>query len=121
MFLPVACLKCGKVFQVPKDSAGTEVACPWCQESTAAIPVSGMPSPLPSNSLPEPLSLDDEGTPALRPASRLIGDQKPRRRSWVRPVAMGILLVAAVLAVTLAILRYGSGFIPPSSWVEFTP
>ncbi|HJZ54105.1 MAG TPA: hypothetical protein VKE74_04075 [Gemmataceae bacterium] len=48
MFVPVACLKCGKPFQVPEAAAGTTVTCPWCKTSTPALPVAGLPDPVPA-------------------------------------------------------------------------
>lgn len=109
MFVPAACLKCGKMFQAPAAAAGTEVACPWCQEATPILPVAGLPI-----QSPQPLSLDDD-EPAEPPR------REPQRRSWLATIALGLLLVAAVLAATLAILRYGSGSIPDAGWQEFTP
>ena len=57
MFVPVACLRCGKLFQVPPAAAGTDVTCPWCREPTPALPVAA-DAPVPT-APPEPLSLDD--------------------------------------------------------------
>ena len=68
MFVPVACVKCGKPFQVPEAVAGTNVNCPWCKESVPALPVVGLsPSdqspvkPLGGKgvSVDAPLSLDE--------------------------------------------------------------
>jgi len=108
MFLPVACLKCGRLFQVPEAAAGTDVACPFCKQSTAALPVAAAPA------TPAPLSLDDsEPTPASRPATG--------HRSFLVTAAVAMVLGVISLAATLAYLRYGSGEIAPTSWSEFTP
>jgi len=109
MFVPVACLKCGKIFQAPAAAAGTTVACPWCQALTAALPVAGIPQT-------EPLSLDDD--PVQPPAV-----PRRKRTPWPWPVtAIAVVIVMAiVLIATLAILRYGSGTISTGGWVEFTP
>lgn len=127
MFLPVACLRCGKLFQVPRTEAGTEVACPWCQAMTLAVPVAGLPKP--KVDPPEPLSLDD--APPLLAKLKAVPVETFHRHSqpvstsnslsWVFNAAIGVVLVAMILGVTLAILRYGSGNISPMSWAEFTP
>jgi hypothetical protein len=122
MFLPVACLKCGKVFQVPQAAAGTEIACPWCKATTPALPVAGMPAPPPSDPPPELLSLDDDDAPAPRSPSRLTDEgPAPARTFSLRTAVIGTVLVVVVAALTIAILRYGSGSISPLSWVDFTP
>lgn len=110
MFVRVACLKCGKLFQVPESAIGTEVNCPYDNTPTMALPVAGMPAPS-----PEPLSLDDD----LPQPAKAVPVAKPTR--WIANAAIGLVLVVVVLAVTLALLRYGSGNIPPMAWSEFTP
>ena len=100
MFLPVACLKCGKLFQVPETAAGTDVACPFCKQPTAALPVAAAPP------APQPLSLDDEP-----PASASRGN-----RSFLASAALAMILGVVALAGTLGYLRYGSGEIAPASW-----
>ena len=117
MFLPVACLQCGKLFQVPHAAAGTDVACPWCKATTPALPVAGVPT-VP---VEEPLSLDD--APAL-PKRRLKAEPVARSSiptEWILNAAIGLVLAVVVLGITLAVLRYGSGHISPIAWSEFTP
>src|ERR1700722_15244553 len=41
MFVPVACSECGKPFQVPETALAKSTACPWCQATVLALPVSG--------------------------------------------------------------------------------
>lgn len=130
MFVPVACLKCGKMFQVPAAAAGTEVGCPWCKAVTPALPVAGVPAPEVGDSpeaQPEPLSLDD--TPQLpEPPPRRIPESPPAPVA-VRPpfrfrlkTALGVLaLMVAVAAATVAVLGYGAGRFAASAWAEFTP
>jgi hypothetical protein len=112
MFLPVACLKCGKLFQVPEAAAGTEVDCPWCHSNTSALPVAGIhDSRIPQS---EPLSLDDE------PASYPPNPDQPANR-WFVHAAIATVAALAILALTVGILRYGSGSISSASWEAFTP
>jgi hypothetical protein len=136
MFVPVACLKCGKMFQVPEAAAGAEVACPWCRAATTALPIAGtLASPVtetPAPHAPTPphelLSLDDaEPAPEL---PRVIPEPLPRAipvppwppaRFSLRPLLVGLAIVVVGSAATLAVLRYGSGHISPASWAEFTP
>ena len=106
MFLPVACLKCGKLFQVPEAAAGTDVACPLCKQSTTALPVAG------ASPAAAPLSLDDD-PPAAAPSQG--------NRYFLASAALAMILGVVALGGTLAYLRYGSGEIAPASWAEFTP
>jgi hypothetical protein len=119
MFLPVACLKCGKLFQVPETAAGTDVACPWCKQSTAALPVAAVAADV-------PLSLDDAEPveprrEKKRRSERSAPEPKKSGRSLLAKLAIGGVLSILVLVATLAILRYGSGEISPAAWAEFTP
>lgn len=139
MFVPVACLRCGKLFQVPPAAAGTDVTCPWCREPTPALPVAtNTPASPPP---PEPLSLDDAEavpppapavppTPATPPTPRLsaepvaaLAPPAPRARSPLREfvlfglVALGMVAVAAV---TVAVLGFRTGRGGTAGWVEFT-
>lgn len=120
MFVPVACLKCGKMFQVPGAAAGTEVACPWCRATTPALPVAGVPAPDAGGSpaaSSEPLSLDD--APQL-PEPPPVPTRPPFRLPL--KTALGVLaLMLVVTAVTVAVLGYGSGRFAASAWAEFTP
>ena len=116
MFLPVACLQCGKLFQVPHAAAGTDVACPWCKATTSALPVAGVPT--------EPLSLDDAPASPSRPKRRLQAEPVARsstKSRWLLNAAIGLVIAVVVLGITLAVLRFGSGDISPISWAEFTP
>lgn len=121
MFVPVACLKCGKMFQVPAAAAGTEVACPWCKAATPALPVAGVSAPDAGDSpeaQPEPLSLDDAPQVAEPPPAPVA------RPPFHFPLktALGVLaLMLVVAAVTVAVLGYGSGRFAASAWAEFTP
>lgn len=38
-FVPVACVACGRPFQAPAELVGQTTQCPWCQASTAALPI----------------------------------------------------------------------------------
>ena len=109
MFVPVACLTCGKPFQVPRNAAGTDVACPWCRAATPALPVAGVATAPP----PEPLSLDDaEPLPEPPPP-------RPSFRAPYRTLIAGSLLMLVVSFATVAVLRYGTGRIPGSAWAGF--
>jgi hypothetical protein len=120
MFLPVACLKCGKLFQVPEAAAGSQVDCPWCKAQTPALPVAGMAQPraesLPVPGTSEPLSLDDAPPSEPRPQSR-----PPRRKHLLFHLGLGLILCLAIAAATVAVLRYGSGNISPVAWSDFMP
>ncbi len=113
MFLPVACLQCGKLFQVPQAAAGTDVACPWCKATTSALPVAGLPTPdLPTE---EPLSLDDAPEEAPRRVKAKRGE-----RPWILNVAIGFVVVVVVLGITVGALQLRSLLFPPT-WAEFAP
>lgn len=124
MFVPVACLRCGKLFQVPPASAGTDVPCPWCRQTTPALPVAAVPAAPP----PEPLSLDDADPappPAVPPnivpppAPAPAPAAPPRRR---RPVVLAVALAVAlplVAAATVGVLGYHSGRVSPAAWQPF--
>ena len=102
MYLPVACLKCGKLFQVPAAAAGTEVPCPFCKRQTTALPVASPPAPL---------SLDDEEPPRV-----------PRSGPTLIVIAaITVAIMFVVLGGTLLALSFGSGAISPQAWSEFTP
>jgi len=115
MFVPVACLKCGKLFQVPAAAAGTEVACPWCKGITPALPVAAVPDAAPPASAPAPLSLDD-----AEPES---ADAPPRPpfRFPLRTALVALLVTAGVGVGVVAVLGYGAGRVAPAAWAEFTP
>lgn len=120
MFVPVACLKCAKPFQVPRDAAGTEVKCPWCAELTPALPVAIALTPSP-HSTEEPLSLDDalpRPEPVNPPAD--VRAERPPVRIPYRKIILAVALALVVTAATVAVLGYGEGRIPASAWVAFT-
>lgn len=48
MFAQVACVECGKPFQVPRAKLGETVTCSWCGKPTAAVPLVVDALPLPS-------------------------------------------------------------------------
>lgn len=53
MFAQVACLVCGKPFQVAREKLGRKVPCPWCGQDTDAVPVNVEVQPLPADSSPK--------------------------------------------------------------------
>ena len=120
MFVPVACLKCGKPFQVAAADAGREVACPWCHASTAALPIAASPPDsggLTSPGSPAPLSLDDEPAPPKPAAPR-----KPFPLVRVVVIAgLSALAFALTLGVLLLARGYGAGRVADSAWSPFTP
>ncbi len=128
MFVPVACLRCGKLFQVAPDAAGTDVTCPWCRDVTPALPVAIVPpaAPVPATSLPpEPLSLDDAEQLAAPPPAEI--SAKPQaivpvpRPQWSPTTVVAVLAgMAVVAAATVALLGYRSGRVSTAGWVEFT-
>lgn len=87
MFAQVACLVCGKPFQVRAEKLGRSVPCPWCGKHTDAVPV----------------TVDVQPLPAEAP--------KPRRRHplvWVA-YALALVLVAGGVFVGLRVFG-GTGF-----------
>jgi hypothetical protein len=146
MFVPVACLKCGKPFQVPEAAAGTTVTCPWCKLATSALPVAGLTGnePPPPPGAPTPaLSLDD-APPADLPVAPVVAPPPPARQPVV-PVAppkprkpfpfktAAIVLVASAVCGVVAFLVVGVARgripvpgrgvdrIPDGAWSDFTP
>ncbi|MCU0703945.1 MAG: hypothetical protein MUF18_08210 [Fimbriiglobus sp.] len=70
MFAQVACLVCGKLFQVPREKLGTSVACSWCGKPTDAVPVAVDVLPLPaatSDSTPQTLLQKGDREKVSRP------------------------------------------------------
>ena len=123
MFVPVACLKCGQPFQVPDADAGKEVNCPWCKNTTMALPVAGSNPPVAhapgSPAQPEPLSLDDDPAPVTR-----------KRRLRVPKLLLVGLLSVAAFGGTLILLMWatgrsiplpGRGHVPEFAWIAFGP
>ncbi len=122
MFVPVACSRCSKPFQVPSAVAGTTVACPWCKASVVALPVAGVSepaqAPMPVSSplsIPEPLSLDPEPSPTV--ASAPAQSRKFPFRRAILVVALSVLAFGA----TLFYRGYHAGRVPESAWNSFTP
>jgi hypothetical protein len=111
MFVPVACSRCGKPFQVPEETVGQTTACPWCQAAVLALPVGGAATPIgkspPSSANPEPLSLDDD-PPRPQPRSR---------RAFL------VLILVAIIATlaTVTLLRRKEGYLTDREWRPFTP
>ena len=122
MFLPVACLKCGKLFQVPTAAAGTEVTCPWCQVTTPALPVAavaaGPSPPAPTNPAVEPLSLDDAESLPSRPSMAVAS--MDHSGFPLRTLLIALFVVVVVTVGTIAVLGYGAGRVPGFAWGEFT-
>ena len=116
MFVPVACVKCGKPFQVPEAVAGTNVNCPWCKASVPALPVVGLAA--------APLSLDDEPAGQVVPTYHRLEPEEfsPADRKRLFRTA-GLVLLLSVLAFggTLFLRGYRAGRIADSTWTEFTP
>ena len=124
MFVPVACLRCGKLFQVPPAAAGTDVTCPWCREPTPALPVATDTPATPAAPATEPLSLDDAEPlgPATPQVTAPPAPPAVRRPSWsLRQVMLVGVAMVAVAAATVAVLGYRSGRVSTVGWVEFSP
>jgi len=117
MFVPVACMRCGKLFQVPPAAAGTDVTCPWCREPTPALPVA-TDTPAGPRPAPEPLSLDDAEPIAAAPA--LLASPATRVRWSIKLVALVAVGMVVVAAGTVAVLGFRSGRGGTVGWVEFT-
>lgn len=135
MFVPVACLKCGKPFQVPAAAAGTAVACPWCQAETPALPVAGLGTSATAG--PDaPLELDD-APPAGKPPNPVTSASPPsvaptRRGRFPFKTAIFVMLASAVCGVAaffvVGVARGRIGMpgrnverIPESAWIAFSP
>jgi hypothetical protein len=117
MFVPVACNRCAKPFQVPDADAGKTVACPWCGAAVPALPVAGSVLPqAPAGEPPAPLSLDD--APPAPPADPAL----PRRRPGppVAVVVLGVALLLLLVVIGVGVLGYRSGRIPESAWRSYT-
>lgn len=121
MFVPVACLKCGKLFQVPPAAAGTDVTCPWCREPTPAMPVACVSSPPPA----EPLSLDDaepappKPVPVATPKAEPALQPKPK---WpTTAIILAVLAMPLVAALTVGLLGYRSGRLGNAAWETVAP
>lgn len=116
MFVPVACNRCGKPFQVPDADAGRDVACPWCKAVVPALPVAGPVVPVaPAAEPPAPLSLDD-APPYVPPAP-------PRRRQGppTAVLVLGVALILLLVVLAIGMLGFRSGNIPDSAWREYSP
>lgn len=82
MFAQVACVECGKPFQVPKAKVGETVTCSWCGNPTAAVPLAMDALPLPAG---------------------------PKRRNPLAWVAYAAALVAVSVGVFLGLRGFGDG------------
>jgi hypothetical protein len=109
MFVPVACNRCGKPFQVPDADAGKTVACPWCHTTVPTLPVASA-----ARTPAEPLSLDDD--PPARPAA-------PRRHTGppTAVIVLGVTLLVLLVALGIGLLGYRGGRVPDSAWQAYTP
>lgn len=111
MFVPVACSRCGKPFQVPEETVSQTTACPWCQAAVLALPIGGAPVPAaktpPPHTGPEPLSLDDD-PPRPQPRSR-------------RALLVLVLVAMAATLATVTLLRRKEGYLTDREWRSFTP
>jgi hypothetical protein len=140
MFVPVACLKCGKPFQVPDAAAGTTVDCPWCKSPTPALPVAGLsqtpPADARGSSTPAPVPREippaDAGgspTPAGGPTEAIPtapvvaapAAAKPRSRFPFKTAIIVLILSAVAFLVAAGIRGYRTGQVPFYAWREFTP
>lgn len=131
MFVPVSCTSCGKPFQVPETALGKLAPCPWCSAVVTALPVSVpqadlQPATAPEPLAPEPLPLDDAPAPVQKPALATPVAPPPqpvpaRPRFSVATLAIGVAVVAVVMAATVFALGYRSGRFSDANWVEFTP
>jgi hypothetical protein len=115
MFVPVACSRCGKPFQVPEETVGQTTACPWCQSAVLALPIGGATTPIertpsPPTGRPEPrlLSLDDEPS-------------WPKPRIRIRALLALLLVAIVTTAITIALLRRKEGYLTDREWRPFTP
>lgn len=96
MFAQVACLVCGKSFQVPREKLGQSVTCSWCGKPTDAVPVAVDVQPLPADSPAKPSPVKRRFNPLL----------------WV---AYAALLLVIAGGVFVALRLFGGG-----EWAEFT-
>ena len=113
MFLPVACLQCGKLFQVPQAAGGMDVACPWCKATTPALQVAGVPTPAASQ-------VEHLSTVNRQSFIDAVLKAKSVERPWILNAAIGLLVVVVVLGITVGVLQLRSLLFPPT-WSEFTP
>jgi hypothetical protein len=74
MFAQVACLVCGKPFQVAREKLGQTVPCPWCDKPTDAVPaaVEVQPLPVSEDLTPHPPLRSGEGEKTRRPRPLLL-------------------------------------------------
>lgn len=111
MFAQVACLACGKPFQVDRQKLGSSVPCPWCGKDTAAVPAAVDVQPLPPA----------EPAPPAR-TRREYDAPPPRPRTAAKPfrplvwVAYAVLLLFVAGAVFLGVRLFSGG----SNLNEFT-
>ena len=112
MFAQVACLKCGKPFQVGREKLGQGVPCPWCGQTTDAVPAAVEVHPLPADSsdlTPRPPLRTGEGESAA----------PPKRRPRLLPLVAYAVLLLVVAAAVFVLLRYQGGYVPDVALAEF--
>lgn len=100
MFAQVACLACGKPFQVDQQKLGTAVPCPWCRKDTAAVPAAVDVQPLPpaAPARHERASTNPFTTPIRKPRHPLV---------WVAYAAL-LLFVAGAVFVGIRLFTVGT-------------
>lgn len=113
MFAQVACLACGKPFQVDRQKLGRPVPCPWCGKDTEAVPVAVDVQPLPpaepappEPAPPKPAWNERAALPlAVRPAKAVAKTRTPL--VWVAYAAL-LLFVAGAVFVGVRLLTVGT-------------
>lgn len=101
MFAQVACLVCGKPFQVAREKLGQTVPCPWCDQPTKAVPATVEVQPLPAEPQSgSPRGGDDRDLTALPSVSRRT---KPRLLVWT-VYGVVLLLVTGGVFVGLRVM-----------------
>lgn len=113
----ISCTQCGKPFQVADAAAGTNVICPWCKATVAAVPTAAA-APV------EALSIEPIGPfPAdLPPRPEADIPRPPTSRAFPFATLLILLVtVCAAFALTVVILRQGAGVIPERAWRPYVP
>jgi hypothetical protein len=117
MFVPVACSECGKPFQVPESALAKSTACPWCQATVLALPISGE-SQAATKEAVEPLSLDDESPPQTPTQTQaVLARNRGVRILWI---LAAIFVMVATSTITLAVLQRKQGHLVSMEWQAFT-
>ncbi len=150
MFVPVACSNCKKPFQVPETSLAKSTACPWCQATVLALPISGESQDIkPSVAEQAQVSANEEVAAASsrRSYRRLeaaatgevveplsLDDESPpqtpthsqpvpvrNRRARMLWILAAVFVMGATATITLAILQRKQGHLVSMEWQAFTP